>query len=483
VSPLSILISFLVYTILLFGVSFLTSRKTDNRTFFLGNRQSPWIVVAYGMIGASLSGITFISIPGEVGNTSFSYMVIVFGYLVGYIIIAQVLLPLYYRLNLTSIYTYLESRFGFWSYKTGAVFFLISRIIGASFRMFLVVNVLQVFVFDYWNVPFEVTVAAFTVLILLYTFRAGIRTIVWTDTLQTTFMLISLVATVAIIASEMDTGVMQLLSSVGDSGYSKMFYTNWQDSHFFIKDFLAGAFIAVVMTGLDQDMMQKSLTCKNVRDAKKNIYALATALVPVNLLFLTLGAILYMYAVQAGISVPERTDNLFPMIALQHLPAIAGVIFLVGLIAAAYSSADSALTALTTSFSIDILGIEKEALRDDKEKARIRKWVHIGISVVVFLVIILFRAINNESVISELFTIAGYTYGPLLGMYALGLLTKYKVRDNLVPLVAIISPVMCYILSIYDQMLLNGYNFGFELLLINGIFTFFGLILIRNPQK
>lgn len=482
-TPASIFISFLVYTALLFTVSWITSRKSDNRTFFLGNRQSPWFVVAYGMIGASLSGVTFISIPGDVGNTHFSYMMIVMGYLVGYYVIANVLLPLYYRLELTSIYTYLEQRFGFWSYKTGASFFLLSRIIGASFRMFLVVDILQVFVFDHWNIPFVLTTTSFIVLILLYTYRAGIKTIVWTDTLQTTFMLLSLFMTILIIARQMDLSLLELLATVKESDYSQLFYTDWQHRHFFVKDFLAGAFIAIVMTGLDQDMMQKNLTCRNLKESKRNIYWMSSALVPVNLLFLTLGAILFIYASSIGMAMPERTDHLFPTVALQNLPAVGGVIFIIGLIAAAYSSADSALTALTTSFSVDILGIEKNQLRSDADKIMLRKRVHMMISLLVLLVIIVFRAINDASVISQLFTVAGYTYGPLLGMFAFGLFTKRQVKDRFVPYVAVAAPAMCYLLSVYDQVLLKGYNFGFEMLIINGIFTAFGLFLIRTKQK
>jgi len=312
------------------------------------------------MIGASLSGVTFISIPGDVGNTQFSYMMIVIGYLGGYFVIANVLLPLYYKLNLTSIYTYLDQRFGFSSYITGSVFFLISRVIGASFRMFLVVNVLQIFVFDEWGVPFWLTVTLFMILIWLYTFRGGIKTIIWTDTLQTTFMLVAVILTVILIAGQMDISLGSLIDMVRESEFSQMLNTDFKSKHFFIKDLLAGIFIAIVMTGLDQDMMQKSLSCRNVKDAKKNVYWLATALVPVNLLFLTLGAILYIFAISNGIDLPERTDNLFPVIALKYLGSVAGIVFIIGLISAAYSSADSALTALTTSFSVDILGINRK---------------------------------------------------------------------------------------------------------------------------
>jgi Na+/proline symporter len=469
-----------VYTILLFAVSWITARKSSNASFFLGDRVSPWFVVAYGMIGASLSGVTFISIPGDVGSTDFSYMIIVAGYLFGYIIIANVLLPLYYKLQLTSIYTYLEQRFGFWSYKTGAFFFLLSRIIGASFRMFLVVNVLQLFVFDAWGIPFWVTVSCFVVLIMLYTFRGGIKTIVWTDMLQTTFMLLAVVITLILIAMSLDVTLGGLVDMVRDSHYSNLTYWDWQHKHFMLKDFLAGIFIAVVMTGLDQDMMQKNLSCRNLKDAKKNMYWLASSLVPVNLLFLFLGASLYLYSSARGIALPELTDDLFPTIALQYLGPAAGLVFIIGLIAAAYSSADSAMTALTTSFSVDMLGIQQRPELSEKQKIRIRYLVHIGVAATVLTVIIVFRAINDQSVISKLFTIAGYTYGPLLGIYAFGLLTRKKVKDRYVPVVAVLSPIICYLISVYDQYLLNGYNFGFELLVMNGLLTFLGLLIIHK---
>ncbi|MDT8394777.1 MAG: sodium:solute symporter [Bacteroidales bacterium] len=480
-TPTLIFTAFAIYTLLLFAVSFITSGKSDNETFMLGNRRSPWYVVAYGMIGASLSGVTFISIPGDVGNTQFSYMVLVLGYLLGYFVIANVLLPLYYRLQLTSIYSYLEQRLGFWSYKTGAVFFLISRIIGASFRMFLVVSVLQLFVFDAWGIPFWATVSMFIILIMLYTFRSGIRTIVWTDTLQTTFMLVAVVVTLLLIATDMNLSFGGLVHEIRQSEYSRMFITDWQDRHFMVKDFLAGMFIAIVMTGLDQDMMQKNLSCRNLREAKKNIYWLSISLVPVNLLFLSLGAVLWIYASNiAGFPALGTTDQLYPTIALQYLGPLAGITFIIGLIAAAYSSADSALTALTTSFTVDILGVMKRAELSAGRKTGIRYRVHIMISFIVLLVIVGFNAINDSSVISVLFTIAGYTYGPLLGMFAFGLFTKLKVRDGTVPLIAILSPAICYVLSIFDQQLFHGYDLGFELLLVNGFLTFTGLFLVHK---
>ncbi len=478
-----ILISFVAYTVLLFTIAFVTSRKAGNDAFFLGERKSPWLVVAYGMIGASLSGVTFISVPGWVQDSQFSYLMVVFGYVLGYAVIAGVLLPLYYRLKLTSIYTYLEQRFGFWSYKTGAFYFLLSRIVGASFRMFLVINVLQIFVFDDYGVPFWITASVFILLIILYTFRGGIKTIVWTDTLQTTFMLLAVVVCFILIMNEMNLGLGELIAQIKSSDYSKVINTGFNHPRFFIKEFLSGAFIAIVMTGLDQDMMQKNLSCKNLPDAQKNMMTLSIVLVFVNLLFLSLGATLYLYAEQANITIPELTDNLFPTVALKYLGTFTGVVFIIGLISAAYSSADSALTSLTTSFSVDILNIQKNT--DDKSK-RIwkRKMVHFGMAAVLLIVIIVFRSINDQAIISKLFTIAGYTYGPLLGLYAFGLFTNLSVRDKYVPVVAILSPLICYLVSENSVNWLNGYVFGFELLILNGLLTFTGLLFIsKNLAK
>lgn len=477
-----ILFSFLGYTVLLFVISWFTSRKSGNEAFFLGNRKSPWFVVAYGMIGASLSGVTFISVPGWVGDAQFSYMMVVFGYVLGYFAIANVLLPVYYKLKLTSIYTYLEQRFGYYSYKTGSFYFLLSRIIGASFRMFLVINVLQIFVFDALNIPFFITVCLFMILIILYTFKGGIKTIIWTDTLQTTFMLLSVVICIILIIDGLDMNVGQMIKEVYNSEYSKIIITDFLHKNFYLKQFLSGAFIAIVMTGLDQDMMQKNLSCRNLKDAKRNMISLSWILVVVNLLFLSLGAILFIYANQKGIDIPKLTDNLFPTIALTQLGAFAGIVFVIGLISAAYSSADSALTALTTSFSVDILGINKKDI-SEKYKIKIRKLVHFGMAFVLILVIVGFQTINDQAVISKLFTIAGYTYGPLLGLFAFGLFTKLKLKDKYVPFVAIISPVLCYVLSDNSVNWFNGYKFGFELLIINGIFTFIGLLIISRKLQ
>jgi Na+/proline symporter len=481
-TPSLILIIFLLYTALLFIITWITSRRATNRSFYIGNKESPWIVVAYGMIGASLSGVTFMSVPGWVGDTQFSYMMVVIGYLFGYFVIATVLMPLYYRLNLTSIYSYLEGRFGFWSYKTGAFYFILSRTIGASFRMFLVVNVLQVFVFDAWGIPFTVTTLIFIILILLYTFKGGIKTIIWTDTVQTTFMLLALVLTLFLIGRELGMNFRELFGTVWDSDFSKMIFTDWHDRRFYLKQLLSGAFIAIVMTGLDQEMMQKNLSCRTLGDAQKNMFSFSAVLVLVNFLFLFLGASLYIYSASRGIEMPLRSDDLFPTVAIEHLGSLAGIVFIIGLISAAYPSADGALTSLTTSFSLDFLGLHKNERLDERQKIRARYIVHISFALLLLIVIVIFRAINDRAVIDKLFTIAGYTYGPLLGLYAFGLFTKWKVRDRYVPVVAVISPVLCYLLSIYDQMLLNGYNFGFELLIINGIFTFLGLVFLKRKS-
>ena len=482
-SPTLIFASFLIYTLMLFVVSWFTSRKADNQSFFIGNKKSPWFVVAYGMIGASLSGVTFISIPGWVGTTGFTYFVIVLGYLLGYVVITTVLLPLYYKLNLTSIYTYLEQRFGKRAYTTGAVFFLISRIIGASFRMFLVVSVLQFFVFDHFGIPFWMTVVLFMILIQLYTMKGGIKTIVWTDTLQTTFMILAVIVSIVLILQNMQTDLLTMVETVWDSDLSKIIVTDIDSKQNFFKLLFSGMFITIVMTGLDQDMMQKNLSCRNLKDAQKNTTTLSLILVPVNLVFLFLGAVLYLYAAQSNIEIPSSTDHLFPAIAFNHLGIFAGIVFVIGLISAAYSSADSALTALTTSFSIDILKLDKKYPNNENLLKSKRQQVHIGMAIVIIFVIVSFELINNQAVISQLFTFAGYTYGPLLGLYAFGLLTKIRVRDNWIPIVAIVAPVLSYFLSRYSETLFNGYQIGFELLIINGFFTFLGLLIFRKRKN
>jgi len=478
-TPALIFISFLAYTIMLFVVTWVTTRKVNNESFYIGNKSSPWFIVAYGMIGASLSGVTFMSVPGWVGTTHFSYLLVVAGYLIGYTVIATVLMPLYYRLNLTSIYSYLETRFGFWSYKTGAFFFLLSRTIGASFRMFLVVNVLQVFVFDAWHIRFIVTVTVFIILIIMYTLKGGIKTIIWTDTLQTTFMLLAVGLSIYLISKDLQFDFRQLISTVWESDYSDIVITDWHSKQFYLKQILSGAFIAIVMTGLDQEMMQKNLSCRNIGEAQKNMFSFSIVLVFVNLMFLFLGAVLYIYTTKHGIEFPTRTDDLFPMIAIKYLGPLAGLVFIIGLISAAYPSADGALTSLTTSFTIDFLGLNKRSDLNEVQKKQLRYKVHLAFAFILLLVIVLFRAINDRAVIDKLFTVAGYTYGPLLGLYAFGLFTRIQVKDKYVPYIAVSSPILCYLLSDYSEILLNGYKFGFELLIINGLITFFGLWLLR----
>jgi len=478
--PVLILGIFLIYTLVLFAVTWITARKADNQSFFIGNKVSPWFVVAYGMIGASLSGVTFMSVPGWVKDTQFSYMVVVLGYLFGYFVIALVLLPLYYRLKLTSIYSYLEQRFGFWSYKTGAGFFILSRTLGASLRMFLVINVLQIFVFDAWNVPFWINVMVFISLIILYTLKGGIRTIIWTDTLQTTFMLMAVVLSVIYIGKNLQVPVLKLVSIVKESSVSNMFITDWHHPRFFLKQFFSGMFITIVMTGLDQEMMQKNLSCRNIREAQKNMFTFSGILVFVNLLFLFLGALLLIFMQNKGVTVAS-SDDIFPTIAIRYLGPVAGVVFLIGLISAAFPSADGALTSLTTSVSIDFLGLERRKSISEKAKTRIRYIVHLSIALVFFISVLMFSALSDKAVIDKLFTIAGYTYGPLLGLYSFGLFTKRRVNDKITPAIAIFSPVACYFLSKYSEVLFNGYKFGFELLLLNGLLTFIGLYLFSAP--
>ncbi|NOY37192.1 MAG: sodium:solute symporter [Chlorobi bacterium] len=469
------------YFILLLGISLITGRKTSNAGFFLGNKKSPWYIVAFGMIGASLSGVTFISVPGWVAASQFSYMQMVLGYLLGYMVIAYILMPLYYRLNLTSIYTYLDTRFGHRSYKTGASFFLLSRTIGAAFRLYLMATVLQITIFQSWGIPFWVTVVITILLIWLYTFRGGIKTIIWTDTLQTFFMLLSVIMTLIFVSKAMGLDFQGMIHTVKKSDFSRLFFfDNWHDKRFFWKQFLAGAFITIVMTGLDQDMMQKNLSCKNIGEAKKNMFWFSITLVPVNLLFLSLGVLLYLFAIHQGIPVPERADELFPVIATRgYLPPIVAAFFMLGLIAAAYSSADSALTALTTSFTVDILPTKG---KDEKQVKKIRMRVHIFISLILIALILVFRSINNQSVISSVFEAAGYTYGPLLGLYSFGLFTKWNVRDKWVPVIAILSPVISYLIKIQAGHWF-GYQMGFELLILNGTLTFLGLLMLRRGIK
>ena len=470
-----ILLIFIIYFLVLLFISRLTTKKSNFDDFFNANRSSPWYLVAFGMIGTSLSGVTFISVPGEVGNSNFSYFQMVLGYLLGYFIIAKVLLPLYYRYNLVSIYTYLDKRLGYYSYKSGAFFFLLSRTIGASFRLFLVAGVLQIAIFNQLGLPFSFSVLITILLIWIYTFKGGIKTIVWTDALQTLFMLSAVIITIIIILNKMNMGLLESFNLIKSSNYSETFYFNWKESNDFFKQFISGAFIAIVMTGLDQDMMQKNLTCRNLEESQKNMFWFCVILVIANLLFLSLGALLYIYSDFIGFDIPARTDNLYPLLAIDHLGEFTSVIFILGIIAAAYSSADSALTSLTTSFCIDFLDIEKT-----KNKKKTRFFVHIGFSVLLFLVILIFNEINDESVINSIFKAAGYTYGPLLGLFSFGIFTNYKIKDKFVFPICVISPIISYLININSEQLLFGYKFGFEILLLNGLLTFIGLYLIRK---
>ena len=468
------------YFALLLVVAKLTSKNATSTTFFNANKQSPWYLVAFGMIGASLSGVTFISVPGEVGNSFFSYFQVVLGYLLGYLVIGTVLMPLYYRLNLISIYTYLEQRFGFWSYKTGAFFFLLSRTIGAAFRLFLVAGVLQIALFDSFGVPFWVSVMVTIALIWVYTFKGGIKTIVWTDTLQTFFMLSAVIITIYLVTREMGIGITEAIDQIKNSGNSKVFFWDWADKKNFFKQFFAGAFITIVMTGLDQDMMQKNLTCKNLKEGQKNMFWFSIILVFANLLFLGMGALLYLYAGESGVVLPLRTDNLYPLIALNHLGTFAGIVFLLGIVAAAYSSADSALTALTTSFCVDFLDFDK---KEESTKKTIRIRVHLLFSFILFLVILVFNAVNDDSVINSIFRAAGYTYGPLLGLFSFGILTKRQIKDRLVLIICLLAPVLSYIVDKNSAVWFNGFQFGFSILIFNGLLTFIGLWIISQRGR
>lgn len=469
------------YFVLLFVISQVTSRGANNAAYFRANRNSRWWLVAFGMIGASLSGVTFISVPGWVESRQFSYMQMILGYLPGYFIIAFVLMPLYYRLNLTTIYTYLGDRFGPITYKTGSAFFLLSRLMGSALRMYLVVNALQFILFDDLGVPFWLTSVGSILLVWLYTFRAGMKTIVWTDTLQTAFMLLAVMGTLYLISQDLGWSFGEMARNIYESEYSRtFFFDDWGDARHFMKQFVSGALIALVMTGLDQDMMQKNLTCRNLKEAQINMVSFSLILVPVNLLFLSLGVLLYQYAAAKGLDIPAKGDDLYGFIAIGGtLPAIVGILFVLGLVAAAYSSADSALTALTTAFCIDILGIERKELN---EQESLRKKVHVGFSVVTILIIIAARQFHNESLINTIFKVASYTYGPLLGLFAFGMLNKLKIRDQFSPIIAILAPILSFLLASNSEQWFS-YTFGYEILLVNGIFTYLGLWLVRKPNQ
>ena len=499
-SPVLLFSFVLGYFLLLLGVSMYTARNATNESFFIGNRNSNWMLVAFGMIGTSLSGVTFVSVPGTVGNISglsyngFSYFQVVLGYILGYIVIAYVLIPLYYKLNLTSIYHYLDQRFGRESYKTGALFFIISRTFGATARLFLVINVLQIFILDDMGVPFVLTSAIILFMILLYTFKGGVKTIVYTDTLQTTFMLAGLIICIVYILTQIDLSFLQVIDSMQEKGYTKLWITNFNSKSHVLKNIIGGAVIAIAMTGLDQEMMQKNISVRTMKDSQKNILTFTTIMVIVNLLFLFLGGLLYLYTTLNGGAYDGNQllfegkniigDDLFPTIALFHLPPAIGVIFIIALISALFPSADGALTALTSSFCIDILGIRRqEGLTEEKQK-RTRIFVHLSFAIIFLICVMVFKWINNKSIIGIILDLAGYTYGPLLGLFSFGMLTKRILPKGYgVTVVCLLAPAICYALGKAAPSLFNEYQIGFEMLLINGMLTFLGLwMLSKRPD-
>ncbi len=489
-TPILALSILAVYFLILIYISYRTSKGADTQTFFTANKQSPWYLVAFAMIGTSISGVTFISVPGLVGVKQFAYFQMVLGYILGYLFIGKVLMPLYYKLNLVSIYSYLEDRLGFWSYKTGSAFFLISRTMGSAVRLYIAVQVLHLAIYSKLGVPFELSVAITIALIWVYTYKGGIKTIIITDTLQTTFLISAVALTIYLISTQLNLDLSGTIASIKDSNYSQIFFFDnfIADKNNFFKQFLSGALITMVMTGLDQDLMQKNLTCKNIGEAQKNMFWFTGSLVFVNILFLCLGALLYIYANSKGIEIPKLTDDFYPNIALENFGngglGIAGILvacmFLIGITAATYASSDSALTALTTSFCIDFMNIEK---KPEVERQKIKHYVHIGFSVLFFVVVILFKYLNSKDVISALFTIASYTYGPLLGLFAFGLYSKRKMYKNdvFVPIVCVLSPIITYlIVQLIEKNI--GYKFVNENLLLNGAITFFGLFLLSSKN-
>ena len=496
-SPLLLFSFIIVYFVILLVVAWYTSRNSNNDSFFIGNRNSNWMLVAFGMIGTSLSGVTFVSVPGAVASESFAYLQITIGYVIGYLTIAFVLLPLYYRLNLTSIYNYLSSRLGFTSYKTGASFFILSRTLGATARLYLVVNILQEAILKSFGVPFWLTTLIILIMILLYTYEGGVKTIVYTDTLQTTCMLAGLVICVIYILSHLHIGIGDSLAAMSEKGYSKIFFTEPGSKLFFAKQILAGAFITVTMTGMDQEMMQKNISVKRLQDSQKNVVTLGVILLLVIVLFLFLGGLLYLYGESLGghfVNIPGAGrkfligdsnvlgDKLFPFIALNHMPPLVAVIFIVALISALFPSADGAITAITSSFCIDIIGIQRRTDMDDAAKKKIRQRVHLMVAALFLVFVLLYKWINNPSMIGVILVVAAYTYGPLLGLFSFGILTKRTINNRLVPLVCVAAPIICFVLDKYQQALLGSFKIGLELLIINGLLTFLGLLMISKKQ-
>jgi Na+/proline symporter len=479
-SPLLVLGIILGYFAVLIVISQITSRNADTQTFFTAHRKSPWYLVAFGMVGATLSGVTFISVPGEVGTSAFSYLQFVFGNLVGYWFIAGFLLPLYYKLKLVSIYSFLGNKLGPAAYKTGAFFFLISKLIGAAFRLFLVAGVLQIAFFDAFNIPFAVTVIATIFLIWIYTFRGGIKTIVWTDTLQTLFLVSAVIFTIIAITKSMNLNLLELVQRISHDNNAHIFCWDWRSGNNFFKQFFAGIFVTIAINGMDQDVMQKNLTCKNFKEARKNMIVFSFSFLVTVTLFLSLGVMLYSFAIHNNIAIPEKTDDLYPLLALKYLGLPVGIAFLLGITAAAYSSADSALTALTTSFTIDFLNIKRF---DEKKKQRIKMFSHLLFSILLIIIILIFKALNNQSIVIAVFKAVGYTYGPILGLFIFGMYFNRQVRNKLVPVICILSPIFCYIISTFSEVIFYGYSFGFELLILNGALTILGLLLVSKKKK
>lgn len=480
-SPVLLFSLVIVYFLVLLVVAWFTSRNANNESFFIGNRGSNWMLVAFGMIGTSLSGVTFVSVPGTVGIESFSYFQIIIGNLLGYIVVAYVLLPIYYKMNLTSIYNYLQVRLGFSSYKVGASFFILSRILGATARLYLVVNILHFTILESFGLPFWVGAFVILLMILLYTFEGGVKTIVWTDTLQTACMLIGLGVCVFYILSDLDMSLLDGTKALAEKGYSDIFVTDPSSKYFFVKQIVAGAFISITMTGMDQEMMQKNISVRTLKDSQKNMMTFAVIFMAVVLLFLFLGGLLQLFAESKGIA--ARGDSLFPTIALEYMPGAVSIIFIIALISALFPSADGAITALTSSFCIDILGIQRNANMTDKEKKRTRQIVHLSFAALFLLMVMVFKWMNNPSMIGLILKIAAFTYGPLLGLFAFGILTKRSVKDNLVPYIVVISPVLCFILDKYQSSIFRSYQIGLELLFINGLITFLGLWLVSRKKE
>jgi Na+/proline symporter len=482
----AILFSFVIgYFLLLLAVAWYTSRGSNNQSFFIGDKNSNWMLVAFGMIGTSLSGVTFVSVPGTVGATSFAYFQIVLGYFIGYLTIAYVLLPLYYKMNLTSIYTYLGNRLGVNSYKTGASFFILSRTLGATARLYLVIKILQDIILSDLNVPFWATTLIILAMILIYTYEGGVKTIVFTDTLQTTFMLGGLVVCIIYILNTMGLSFSDAIDALntceGAKGpYSKIFFTDPADKLFFGKQILAGAFITITMTGLDQEMMQKSISVSRLKDSQKNMVSLAFIMAIVIFIFLFLGGLLHLYGAQQGVT--AKGDDLFPFIALHHMPGIVSVIFIIALISALFPSADGAITALTSSFCIDIIGLQRRADWDEVKRKKVRQRVHLVVALVFLVFVLVFHWVNDKSMIDVILKMAAYTYGPLLGLFTFGILTKRQVKDSVVPLICIASPILCFLIELLTPKIVPGFKLGPELLVINGLLTFIGLMMVSHKR-